>query len=84
MTPIQQADRELVLAAVAQDGAALEWASEELQGEVDVVLAAVKTFGLALQWAWGYLRDDDEVVLEAVQQVAVKEQLYSFAEQQSE
>lgn len=31
LTPPQQNDFELVLAAVRQDGAALEWASEDLQ-----------------------------------------------------
>ena len=36
----QQGDREIVLAAVKEDGLALEYASEELQGDRKIMLAA--------------------------------------------
>jgi len=41
-------DREAVLAAVKQDGLALEYASCRLRGDREVVLAAVEQDGLAL------------------------------------
>jgi len=41
----------VVLAAVAQDGHALEYASAELKGDREVVLVAVTQHGLALEWA---------------------------------
>ena len=41
-------DRELCMAAVAQDGRALEWASEEMKGDRELCMAAVVQIGLAL------------------------------------
>ena len=64
-----QADKEVVLAAVSQNGLELEFASKELQNDREVVLAAVKNFsvfGNALEFASEELRSDREVVLEAV------------------
>ena len=34
-------DRELCMAAVAQDGKALQWASEEMKGDRELCMAAV-------------------------------------------
>ena len=63
-----EADKEVVLAAVQQDGLALQFASEDLRADREVVLAAVQQHGLALQYASAELRADREVVLAAVQQ----------------
>ena len=43
-----QGDRDIVVAAVEQDGHSLRWASAELQNDRGVVLAAVKRHGVAL------------------------------------
>ena len=61
-------DKELVLAAVLQDGNALLYASEELKGDKELVLAAVRQDGYALFYASEELRVDWDVVLEAVRQ----------------
>ena len=62
------AEKQDVLAAVQQDGDALQHASEELRADRDVVLAAVQQDGDALQHASEELRADREVVLAAVKQ----------------
>ena len=64
------ADKPQVLAAVAENGYALEYAAEELRGDREVVLAAVATDGRALKYAVEELRDDAEVVLAAAAQNA--------------
>ncbi len=46
-----QRDKEVVLAAVIQDGNTLQYASEEMQEGKEVVLVAVKQNGLALRYA---------------------------------
>jgi hypothetical protein len=61
-------NRELVLAAVVQDGRALQYASAELQGDREVVLAAIGQNGMALEDASAELKGDREVVLAAVAQ----------------
>ena len=48
-----------VLAAVAQNGWVLEYASETLKNDRDVVLAAVAKNGLALQYASETLKNDE-------------------------
>ena len=53
-----QDDRRLVLAAVQQNGRALEWASDKLIYDREVVLAAVKQTGWALKYASEELRCD--------------------------
>ena len=55
-----------VLATVAQDPAALEYASATWQQHREVVLTAVREDGTALQFASVELRADREVVLTAV------------------
>lgn len=64
---VARADREVVLAAVAQDGRALQFASELLRADKEVVLAAITQSGFwALKGAGEALRSDKEVVLQAV------------------
>jgi hypothetical protein len=53
----------VVLAAVQQNGEALEHASPELRADREVVLAAVQQNGEALEHASPELRADREVVL---------------------
>ena len=55
-----------MLAAVQQNGYALEAASAELQADREVVLAAVQQRGFALEHASAELRADREVVLAAL------------------
>jgi hypothetical protein len=59
-------DREVVLAAVGQDGSALAYASQELRNDREVVLAAVRQDGRARVFASDVLRNDRDVGLEAV------------------
>jgi hypothetical protein len=61
-------DKEVVLAAVAQSGRALEVAAEELRGDKEFVLAAVAQDGTAMEFASKELRCDRDVVLAAVAQ----------------
>ena len=63
-----EADREVVLAAVKQNGWAIQYASVQLKADREVVLAAVKQNGLALNYASVELRADREVVLAAVEE----------------
>lgn len=62
-----RADYEVTLAAVAQKGSLLHYASQELRADRRVVLSAVRNDGNALQYASEALRDDRDIVLEAVQ-----------------
>lgn len=61
-----QADRAIVLAAVRQNGCALQFASDGLRADREVVLAAVTQKGSALQLALDSYRADRGFVLEAV------------------
>ena len=61
-------DREVVLAAVEEDGWALKYASAELRADREVVLTAVKRNGWALDYASVELQADRDVVLAAVKQ----------------
>ena len=63
-----QGDREIVLAAVAQAGNALQFAAAELKGDREIVLAAVAQNGHALEYAAAELKGDREIVLVAVAQ----------------
>ena len=56
-------DREIVLAAVNNDGFSLISASEQLKNDREIVLAAVKRNGYALCHASEELKNDREVVL---------------------
>ena len=59
-------DRDEVLAAVKQNGWALEDADESLQKDREIVMAAVKQDGSALEYADESLQKDKEIVLAAV------------------
>mmetsp|Transcript_59838 Transcript_59838/g.110803 ORF Transcript_59838/g.110803 Transcript_59838/m.110803 type:complete len:280 (-) Transcript_59838:18-857(-) len=60
--------REVVLAVVAAEGSALEYACQELQHDIEVVLTAVSQDGLALQHAATELQCVRAVALAAVSQ----------------
>ena len=57
-----------MLAAVSNNGYALEFATEELKGDREIVLAAVSKSGVALQFATEELKGDREIVMAAVSQ----------------
>uniref|UniRef100_A0A7S3Q5Z5 DUF4116 domain-containing protein n=1 Tax=Chaetoceros debilis TaxID=122233 RepID=A0A7S3Q5Z5_9STRA len=66
-----KADKDVVMAAVTQDGYALQCAAEELKGDREVVLAAVThngQNGRALKYAAEELKGDREFMLAAVTQ----------------
>ena len=54
-------DRDEVLAAVKEDGYALEDADESLKKDKEIVLAAVKQDGYALEYASKELQNDPEL-----------------------
>jgi len=60
--------RKVTLAAVKEDGSALEYASPELRADHEIVLEAVKEDGSALKYADPELRKDPVIVLAAVKQ----------------
>ena len=59
---------EIVRAAVAEVGYALQYASEELRGDPDIVMIAVSKSGCALQYATEELRCNRKIVIGAVSQ----------------
>jgi len=61
-------DRDEVLAAVKENGRALEDADKSLQKDREIVMAAVKQNGLALEHADKSLQKDKEIVMAAVKQ----------------
>ena len=63
-------NKEVVLAAVSQNGNAFQFASEELRADKDVVLASIAANPLSgvLEFASNELRADKEVVLAAINQ----------------
>lgn len=63
-----RADRDVVMAAVQQDGSALAFASNQCLNDREVVLNAVSQFGLSLEFASNEVRNDREVVMSAVLQ----------------
>ena len=56
--PELQNNKKVVLAAVLNDGAALQWASERLKNDRDIVLAAARNSRAALRYAAPELRRD--------------------------
>jgi hypothetical protein len=56
----------MVLAAVKNNGRALEYASDDLRGDKEVVLAAVKNDGSAIEFASASLQKDKDVLLASV------------------
>ncbi|NDB85401.1 MAG: DUF4116 domain-containing protein [Alphaproteobacteria bacterium] len=65
-----KADRDVVLAAVAQDRVALKFASAELRADRGFVLAAVAEDGMALEYASDELRRDPQLIIKAGLQIA--------------
>ncbi len=61
-----KADKELVIAVVAQDGCELEFASDDLKANKEVALVAVATDGRALEYVSEHLKADKEVVMTAL------------------
>ena len=59
-------DREEVMAAVKEDGIALQYADKSFRKDREIVMAAVKQDGYALEYADDSFKADREVVLEAV------------------
>ena len=60
-------DYEIVLAAVTQNGMALDYASKDLQNNFDIVLAAVKQNGESIKFSSDELQDDKEIILTAIE-----------------
>jgi hypothetical protein len=67
-TMLAREDREIVLAAVTQNGLAFRQASIELKADREIFLAAVKQNIYALSWASEELKADSKFMLAAVQQ----------------
>jgi uncharacterized lipoprotein YbaY len=66
--PDFQDNHDIVLAAVSNDGRALEFASSDIRDNHDIVSAAVRQNGKALQFASLDLRNNRDIVLAAVRQ----------------
>ena len=68
-TPIfASSNKDIVLAAVQQNGLALDYASKELRNDPEIVLEAVQKNGEAFKFASEELKKDRAFVLKAVQQ----------------
>ena len=61
-------DRDVVLAAVAENSTAIQFADANLRGDKEIALAVVKKNGLALRFVQGNAKCDRDVVLAAVAQ----------------
>eukprot|EP00928_Gymnodinium_smaydae_P083371 TRINITY_DN6660_c0_g2_i1.p1 TRINITY_DN6660_c0_g2~~TRINITY_DN6660_c0_g2_i1.p1 ORF type:complete len:487 (-),score=118.78 TRINITY_DN6660_c0_g2_i1:52-1341(-) len=61
-------DRDVALAAVLQNGDALQFVGEGLRSDRDLVMTAVQQRGSAVQWAADSLRCDHAVAMAAVSQ----------------
>merc|ERR1719237_20024 len=57
-----RADKDVVLAAIAEDGNAFQFAADSLRSNKEFVLEAVKTSGKSLQFVPDHLRNDREIV----------------------
>jgi len=62
-------DKDLVLAAVTQNGEALEWANDNMKKDKQVVVAAVSQNGFALEYAHDTMKADKDVILAAINQL---------------
>jgi hypothetical protein len=56
-------DKNIMLAAVKQNGLALKFASDELKNDKELVIAAVKQNALTLKFASDTLRNDKEILI---------------------
>ena len=63
-----KADKEVVLAAVKQDGYAFQYADKKLRADKEIVLEAVKNTGSAIRFVDDSFKKDREIVLAAVKQ----------------
>lgn len=61
-------DKDVVLAAVKQNGESLEFASIRLKGDIDVVTQAVKITGWALRFASSEMRSNTWIALLAIEE----------------
>jgi hypothetical protein len=59
---------EIVIAAVTQDGLALQYASEELKSDFEIVIAAVKQNGLSIRFASDELQNNLTIIINAIAQ----------------
>ena len=57
-----QDDDDVVMAAVKNNGGALQFASERLRADKDIVIAAVKNDPYVIEFASDDLQDDDDVL----------------------
>lgn len=70
--------REAVLAAIKQNGVALQNTTDEFKNDKEIVLAAVADYGCALQFASKELKEDRTVVLAAVSRIGEALQWASY------
>ena len=63
-----RSDRDIVIAAVSNNGSAFRFADEVLRGDLDVVMTAIKQGGGALRYASKDARANQKLVLAAVKQ----------------
>jgi hypothetical protein len=61
-------DKEIVLAAVNNFGASLEYAHTSLKKDKEIVLAAVKNYGWSIKFASKQLRNDPEIIKYALKE----------------
>lgn len=73
-----RADREVVLAVVQQNGAAIEYAAAPLLADREVVMAAVVQNGYALEHVDPALQADAGIVLAAMRQTRFSQQMLRF------
>jgi hypothetical protein len=59
---------EIVLAAVTQNGSALQYASDELKNNFEIVLAAVRQNGLSIYFASDELQNNITIIINAIAQ----------------
>lgn len=60
-------ERDMVLAALHNDGCVLDFVSTELKDDRDVVMEAVDNYGYSLKYASDRLKNDTDVVMHAAQ-----------------
>lgn len=72
-------DREIVCAAVEQDGLLLQWAGKHLRKDRAVCLAAVKQNAAALQFVREPLREDSSFLASAVEAILAHADTESYA-----
>jgi Domain of unknown function (DUF4116) len=63
-----QHDKDIVLAAVNQDGSVLQYVSDELKCDRDIVLTALRQNGNAIKYISDDLLRDKEIVLTSIRQ----------------